>query len=222
MTMANRSLAKKLVHAEAPQPPMRLDIADGTSAAVEDGAIALRDAKGRLLVRFIDGRAEITAATGDLELAAPNGRVAIKAGTDFVVEAARDVVSTAGRAVELRTQHDDEPQLRVKRGATQVKTERLEIASQDARFVAGSARVFAHKIATTATEVATNVERYELTANRIVERAVDTFRDATGLLQTRAGRVREIVKGLYSLHSRRTTIASEDETSIDGKKILLG
>ncbi len=35
-------------------------------------------------------------------------------------------------------------------------------------------------------------------------------------------RARTIVSGAYALYAKRTTVVSTEETSIDGKKILLG
>ena len=75
---------------------------------------------------------------------------------------------------------------------------------------------------TTASSLVQNVERFELTATRLVERTRDAFRDATELAQTRAGRARTLVKGAFALYSRRTALASTEDTSIDGSKVLLG
>ena len=66
------------------------------------------------------------------------------------------------------------------------------------------------------------VERFELTAGRLVEKTRDTFREASDLVQTRAGRMRTLVARGYSLLSSRTALTSKRETSIDGSKILLG
>ena len=59
-------------------------------------------------------------------------------------------------------------------------------------------------------------------AHRLIERARDAFRDVSELSQSRLGRVRTIVREGYSLTSQRTTMVSKDDTSIDGKRILLG
>ena len=80
----------------------------------------------------------------------------------------------------------------------------------------------ARTIATTAEELAQSVVKYELKAERLVEKTRDTFRDAADLAQTRVGRMRTIVKDVLSMHARRSVLVSTDETSIDGKKVLLG
>jgi hypothetical protein len=62
----------------------------------------------------------------------------------------------------------------------------------------------------------------ELRAERIVERTVDAFRTVEGLLETRAKHARTLVARTFELFSRRTTIASEEDTRVDGKRVLLG
>jgi hypothetical protein len=70
--------------------------------------------------------------------------------------------------------------------------------------------------------LAQRVERFELTAARLFEKTVDTYREAADLYQTRAGRVRAVIQDAYALYARRTAITSKEETSIDGSKVLLG
>ena len=71
-------------------------------------------------------------------------------------------------------------------------------------------------------EASIEVSKLEVRAARIVERAAEVYRDVDTLLQTRAGRVRTLVRGAMELLSGSTRIASEDDTSIDGKRVLLG
>lgn len=82
--------------------------------------------------------------------------------------------------------------------------------------------VTARKIVTAATVLAQSAERFEVHAGRLVEKTRDAYREATELAQTRAGRMRQIVEDVYTLFSKRTQLASEDDTSIDGKRVLLG
>lgn len=182
-------------------------IADGGSVSVIGSTAEIRDFEGRVLVRYANGTAEIAAPTGDLVLSAPHGRVVVKSG--------QDISFTAGSERET-------PQLRLGASAIEVETERLDLKTGVGRFVADQVNVLAHRITTTATAVSQNVERFELTATQIVERARDTFRDVSDLSQTRAGRVRTIVQDLYALYSKRTAMQSTEETSVDGSKVLLG
>ena len=195
-------------------------LSDGASATVEGDGIALRDREGRLLIRYEPGKAVLAVPDGDLDSPAPNGRVVIKSGLDVSVEAARDVQQRAGRRVELGC--GEEPQVRAERKAVSVRSERLEVESKSARAVVGQVALIARSVATTANVLAQSVDRYELTADRIVERSRDVFRDVADLCQSRVGRARTLVSDVYSVFSRRAVMVSEDETSIDGKKILLG
>ncbi len=182
-------------------------IEGGGSVSVRGRTAEIRDVEGRVLVRFADGAAEIAAPSGDLRLCAPHGRV--------VVESSQGISLSVGEGRET-------PQLRIGTSALEVESERVEVKSQVGRFVADQASVLAHRITTTAASVSQNVERFELVAAQIIEQAKDTFRDTSGLAQTRAGRVRTIVQDLYSLYSKRTALQSSEETSVDGSKVLLG
>src|SRR5262249_13349033 len=66
------------------------------------------------------------------------------------------------------------------------------------------------------------VGHWELRAERIVERATDAFHTVEGLLETRARPARALCSRTFELLSRRTTIASEEDTRVDGKRVLLG
>ena len=167
-----------------------ISLADGASVRVLGGAVAeVRDAGGRLLVRYVDGRAEIAAPSGDLVFSAPSGRVVIQAGTDVVIDAPQDLKQSAGRKATLEA-----PQI----GVT------------------------AERILTTAKVLSQSAERLEVSATRLFEKTRETYREAKGLVQTRAGRVRAVIEDAFSVTSNRTTLTSKEETSIDGKKVLLG
>jgi hypothetical protein len=73
-----------------------------------------------------------------------------------------------------------------------------------------------------AAEARLSVGHWELRAERIVERTTDALRTVEGLLETRAKHARAIVSRTLELLSRRTTIVSEEDTRLDGKRVLLG
>jgi hypothetical protein len=205
----------------AHEPPARLELDDGAVATVEDGGLALRDRGGRLLVRYRDGAAEIAAPSGDLILSSPEGRVVLRSGLDVEIEAERDVTQRAGRNVELRAARD-EPQLRIQPRAVEVSSDRVEVTTNDARLDAGVVATIARTVSTRADSVAITAEKYELQAARLFEKSRDAFRDVVDLAQTRVGRARTLVQSIFSVHAGRTVLASKEETSIDGRKILLG
>jgi hypothetical protein len=138
----------------------RLQAADGSSAELEDEAILIRDARGRVVLRFSEGEGlTLVAETGDLRLAAPNGRVVITSGEALLFDA---------------------PEI---------------------RSVAG---------------------RWELIADRAVETVKDAYKSCEGLMQVRATRMRQLLEGAFEVVADRASIRSEEETTIDGKRVLLG
>lgn len=181
-------------------------LADGTRIDVTETAVDIRDREGQLLVRVADGHVEIAAKCGD---------VTVSADRDIVLSAGRNIAVRAGDA-EAQSSLVVEPQ------TIRAETATVAVKTTVAKLVAAETAVLSRKIHTTAEALTQEVERFELTATRIVERAKDTFRDTAELLQERAGRARFLVRDLFSLDSRRTAMQSEDETSIDGKKVLLG
>ena len=196
----------------APEPiGTALELPDGARAELREGALELRDRAGRLLVRYAAGCAEISVPEGDLTLAAPGGRVVLRSGLDVCIEAERDVTHSAGRRLELRAA-----------GELRVRGDELDVAARTSRLVSANATVLARAIATTAEHMVLGVGRYELVAERIVERARNTVRDVAELAQSRVGRLRTIVRDVYSLRSRKAELVSEEETSIDGRRVLLG
>ena len=198
-----------------------LELADGATARVKEGALELCDARGRLLVRYANGTAEISAPAGDLILCAPNGKVALESGLDVEIRAGRDVVSLAGRAVTLGTaQHA--AQLSISHAHTALMSDHVSVASKDAKLTIGVLHTVARKIATEASAIAIKTERYELSATWLFERSKDAYRDVSDLAQTKVGRARTIVATLFSLSAQRTTLRSKEDTAIDGRKILLG
>jgi hypothetical protein len=210
--------------APSPAPTQPLTLPDGTTAEVRGEALEIRDGEGRLMVRYCDGMAEISAPSGDLRLVAPAGRVVIQSALDVSVEAGRDVLHHAGRHVEISaaTRPDGAPQLHIDHARTELRTGELHVQAQGARAVVGQVALVAHAVAATADRMAITAGEYELVAERVVTRARDSLREITDLAESRLGRVRALVRGVYSLSSRRTVMTSTDDTSIDGSRIHLG
>jgi hypothetical protein len=205
--------------ARSPRMGELFTLPDGAVAARVGDALELRDNTQRLLIRYENGHAEVFAPEGDLRLAAPSGRVVLE-GQDVCIAAERDVSVKAPRRIELGTAADTS--LLLEGDKAKLRANEVSVTTPKVRIAAGEAEVLAREIRTTAERIATQVTRYELQATRIVEKAKDTFRDVTDLAQTRVGRARMIVKELFTLRARRSVIASERETKIDGSKVLLG
>ncbi len=84
---------------------------------------------------------------------------------------------------------------------TRSKAERLSLTAQEAEVAAGSLR---------------------LSAERVMSRAEEAYIEVERLLETRAARARLLVKSTLELFARRTSIRSEEDTRVDGKRVLLG
>jgi hypothetical protein len=98
----------------------------------------------------------------------------------------------------------------------------IEAEGNVAQRAKESVSILATRIVHTASHMAQQAERFEVTATRLVERTRDVYREAADLMETRAGRARSLVSDVYSLLSRRTTMSSKEDTNIDGKRVLLG
>jgi hypothetical protein len=94
----------------------------------------------------------------------------------------------------------------------------LRLAAPKGRVVVSGAEVCIEgeqRVSIAAPEVSTR-------ADRIVEISRDALREVSELAEERIGRLKTFVKDAFSLTARRTKMRSEEETSIDGKRILLG
>jgi hypothetical protein len=87
---------------------------------------------------------------------------------------------------------------------------------------AGRIVLQAAEVETRAEVVHTAAGRVEVEAERIVEHAGDVYRHVEGLAELQAGRARTLVEGALQIAAKRTTVQSEDDTIIDGKRVLLG
>jgi len=87
---------------------------------------------------------------------------------------------------------------------------------------AGEVETAADLVRTTATEIITHAGRVEVEAGRIVERAGDIYCHVEGLAELQVGRARTLVEGAYQLVAKKTTVTSDEDTIIDGKRVLLG
>jgi hypothetical protein len=192
---------------------------------------------------------ELSLAEGDLELSAPRGRVIVRAGTDVRLEAGRDLTGRADRtaAIEVGCGADSaagaargaagdtdrapgggpEPveegtRLTLRASETRLDSPEVRVRAEVSELCTGHATVVARRLATTAATLVQNVERVEIHALDLIERTRNVLRETSGLVQQRAGRVRSLIEDSYTLFSGRTWLQSREETTVDGKKILLG
>lgn len=88
MTRGMGTAARKLVHASESAEANTIHLPDGTRAERVGSALEVRDRSGGLLIRYVDGHAEVHAPRGDLTFSAP-GSVVLQAGADVRIDAHR-------------------------------------------------------------------------------------------------------------------------------------
>ena len=173
----------------------RVRTPSGASAAVEGDALIVRDVSGAVVAVHDARTGETTiVATGDLVLRA-GGRVVIAAGTDVDISA---------------------------HGTTNIETKVLSATVDTASLHGREASLNADRLVVAAQEISTLAGKLELRARRVIEQLGDVYRDVEGVDQTRAGRVRTLVKGVYRVFAQRSEVVSRDDSIIDGKRVLLG
>jgi len=174
--------------------PVEAALSDGSQIRTDGHRAEIVGPDGTVMVRYEAGSATIV-ASGDLRMAAPEGAIQIEA---------RDGIS-------MTTD-----------GALRQDVGELDVRARVGRVAIGMASAFVRSLETTGTHAVQRFERYEVDATRIVEKARDVLREVEDVTETRAGRMRLIVRGLTSMASKRTSIQSEEDTSIDGRRVLLG
>ena len=190
-----------------------------------------------LVLRAPSGRVKIDAAL-DVELSA---------GRDLVTSAGRDLGLSAARSVDIgaapsaRATSGDRSRATSgdRSGATSegasraahlhlegdratLAARRLDVEAEHANGALGVVTLLARHIATRVDSATLEARAYEVSVTSLVTKARDTLTEVAESIETRAGAMRSLVKGLFALHSERTALVSKEDTSVDGKKILLG
>jgi len=177
----------------------------------------------RVLVQFTTGGEQayvvgVVHAARAPELATPSGATASAEGDLIALRnAAGTLLATLdGRSGELALRADADLRLSAPAGSVRIEAaEALSLTASRGELDVGdlSAR-------TDRTRWITGL--WDLRTERLVERSKEAYRTVTGLLETRAKRLRTLVATTLELRGRRTTVASEKDTRIDGKRVLLG
>lgn len=211
------------IHALAlarPPRPESLVAADGAYAELADEGISFFDPAGRLLIRYEGGALTVCPPQGDLVLGSATGAVRLSARTDVVIESSRDVAVKAPRTLRLENQEGSALALEPKRATLRSKEVVLE--ARTTRLLGEAAEIAVERLTTAAKEIVTTAERLETAAGKAVLRSREMVEEVTGVLTQRLGRFRGAVREAYALRTGRTDLRSKDDTSIDGKRVLLG
>jgi hypothetical protein len=131
---------------------------------------------------------------GDLILSSPTGRIVLEAGTALHVRSAGEIT---------------------------VDAESIALSAKQCRADVGEATLFVDSIRRTVNQVVDHIGHLEMRARRVT-RDVHDFVDRVRSRHTAIDRLRIVASDAIDLLSRRTTIVSEEDTTIDGKRVLLG
>ena len=199
---------------------------DGGAARLVEGTLELRDGEARLLARYRDGQLEIGPERGDLVLSAPAGRVRLSAALDVSIEAGRDVAVKGARAVDLEVAGGEDDALRTSlslaSSGAKLTSRAVELRARKLGAFAASCELVASTLRASATTLEARADTIDGAAKHLKSRALTFVSEVAELLETRAGRARTTVTGRWELETKRTTLRSTDDTSIDGKRVLLG
>lgn len=176
----------------------------------EDHAhLALRAPDGTLVVEYRPG-------DGTCRIHAPN--VEVHADVDLNLAAGRDVTVTAQRNVRLRSGTSE---VCVEPERTRIDTQSMEVDANEARWTTKLYRLSSEQIATESKRLVQHVGELEVHARQLVERVRDSYREAEGLAQTKASRVRLVAKDTLWAFGRRALMKAREDIQLRGKRIYL-
>jgi Protein of unknown function (DUF3540) len=225
VVVLNDGASLVVIGVTAAERPLSLSSSDGARAEVGADGIDLYDRHGTLVVRYRNGAAEIEPHRGDLVLKAPAGRVRIEASDDVEIAAGKKLSLSGARGAEIKgglADGDLASRIELDTDSAKVTSKGVEVRAGRARVTSSTADVVARLVRTSATTVETKARTIETTAEKIAHHAKDLALDVAGLLEQKAGRFRSIVRGAFSVRAKSTALRSQEDTSIDGKRVLLG
>jgi hypothetical protein len=176
--------------------PQEIKLKSGEQVSVDDQTIVVSDPNQHILFRYQLASSTLEISTEhDLEFRSEQGKIRLVAKTGCEIE-------TEGTAA--------------------VRASEVEITSVKTSIHTRKMETIADKISETSQDIQIRAGRWDLQAERWVERAVDAYFEVDELLQIQSQRMRTLVQKSYQLLAGKTTIASEEDTSVDGKRVLLG
>lgn len=208
----------------------RLSARNGATARlVEEGdgeRLEVRDPEGALIFAYDPDRggARLHVPDGDLEVSAPGGDLVLGAGKAVRVEgrtidlAARSSV----RAFVGAAASGIASSIRLGRQSTRVDTDTLRVTASRGDVSVERVRLTGDRVDTEVAELHTTAERIRTTAEKVTQRFGSLCRRVAELVQTRAGRVRQLVSGSWHARAERADLRTEETFKVDGKKIHLG
>jgi hypothetical protein len=199
----------------------RLESADGQEK------IQVLDAEDRLIFEYRpeDGGGAITMPAGDLALRAPMGDIRLEAGRRLHCRAGTDIDVSASSSVALcagQAQRNKQVSFFLSDCSAKLKTHSFALTAARADLRVAETEYLGVALCGTLERVRLVTGKLERLAERVIERAVDVYREVEGLCQLKAGRVRTLVEDEHYAKAKRTYLLAEEDVKIDGNKIRLG
>lgn len=98
----------------------------------------------------------------------------------------------------------------------------LRIDAQQAVIKVERATIVGSSLSSRWNVVKTTARSIEASADRWIQKLVRSYRTVEEFEECKIGRLRYLVRGFFSLKSRKSSINSEETVKIDGSKIMLG
>ncbi|MBN2688564.1 MAG: DUF3540 domain-containing protein [Deltaproteobacteria bacterium] len=166
---------------------------------VDDLVLICRDEEGRGFILSV------------LKRRKGEGKSSLCLSGDTVLDIKGGALTVSAERVDLRGRR----QLSASAPAIEIKAVKGTALLGELSFLAGTLRGSIGK-------VMTKIGSMETTAERLIQKVKRCYRDVEDFEETRIGRVRYLVKGMFSLRAKNTVIESEEAVRIDGDKIYLG
>jgi hypothetical protein len=189
--------------------------------------LQVRDAADQLIFEYrpAEGKGTISMPTGNLALKAPHGDIVLDAGHSIRCQAGNDIELIGATAVKVAAgtePNELSTQLNLTPRTAALTAKQLELTAKRGVMRIASAEYFGIALNSTIERVHSVVEKFESVADRIIQRVKDSYRQVDGLDQTKARRVRTLVKDAHYTKAGQVYVLADDDVKIDGNKIRLG
>jgi len=190
-------------------------------------SIQIKDVDDNLVFEYDtkQQRATLSIAKGDLCLNAPDGEIQFFSSKGINCRSLGDVQLESQSKIKLHVpsasaKPNSSLQLGTQRASLTAQTCDIETKQANLRFE--HTMVEGESLTSTLARSKLIIGRLETVAQRVFQRAVNSFSRIENLQQTQVGKIRTLVTEDYYLKAQNTDIHAEKDVKINGNKIHLG
>lgn len=201
----------------------------GASATVEGEGrtlrLVVRDRGGRLLFEHdpASGRSVLHPTRGDLQIAAPEGSIDLRAGRKVRISGAEGVeIETPGAVAMRGGTEQGASTLRVGRESLDLNGDSLRLRVRAAAVAADTTHLSGHRLHCRIARAAMAFDALEVRAKETVHRVKEAFTCVEQLMHLRVGRLWGTVREAFHVKSKSVSVKAEQRVHIDGRSIDLG